>query len=92
MAPKTPTRSGSKPKSKPSQHQRLLAKQRAKWQPKNLYLVAFNAVSALAWAYVLFRLVAHLVIDSGSFSLKGLVGWESVRDKLQNRASTAYAE
>lgn len=92
MAPKTPTRSGTKPKSKPSQHQRALAKQRAKWQPKNLYLVAFNAVSALAWAYVLFRLVTHLVLEPGSFTLKGLVGFESVRDKLENRASTGYAE
>ncbi|ORY54381.1 tyrosine phosphatase-like protein [Leucosporidium creatinivorum] len=81
------------PKKKPSQHQRELAKARAaRRSPKNFYLVAYNAASALGWAYVLYRLVAHLLTGTGDGGIKAAVGLETAGEKLLGRARTGYSD
>lgn len=81
------------PKKKPSQHQRELAKAKAaRRSPKNFYLVAYNAASALGWAYVLYRLVAHMLTGHGDDEIKAVVRLETVGEKLAGRARTGYSE
>lgn len=81
------------PKKKLSQHQRELAKVKAaRKSPKTHYLVVYNALSALGWAYVLYRLVSHLATGTGDVGVKGMLGLEGQRDKLLGRARTGYSE
>lgn len=81
------------PKKKLSQHQRELAKVKAaRKSPKTHYLVVYNALSALGWAYVLYRLVSHLATGTGDVGVKGLLGLEGQGEKLLGRARTGYSE
>lgn len=89
MAPKTAptTPSKVKPASIP---RKVHKKEVALTDPKNLYLVFYNALSALGWSYCLFLLMKELTGPFGN----GRELWHAY-DKpgmLVNKASGAFDE
>lgn len=78
-------------KPRPSQTQRAIAKANAeRFSYSNIYLIAYNIISALSWSFCLFNLFQHL-IGSGNqslFLIKG--GSQPIINEVIKRAGTAY--
>lgn len=88
MPPKSAKSTPTKPKPKAAQHSRAVVKNKGARAAVNMYLLAYNALSAAGWAYVLARLISHMAAG-GAGGASGKQGFENM---LVARGSTGFAE
>ncbi|GAA5989958.1 hypothetical protein JCM10908_002396 [Rhodotorula pacifica] len=69
-----------------------VAARRGPTGPVKLYLTAYNAVAAAAWAYVLLRVATHMGGADGLTGLKEWAGLQGTSETLLKRSRTAVDE